>query len=104
MPGPDQIPSPIESYLRQFVRRKRICALSEGMGVILSLALIWSLAACVIDRFFALPSGMRLILLLVVISGLLTGMFVALKLLVMRKINWLHAASQVEFDNPGFGQ
>lgn len=94
----------IEQYLRRFVlRRRRLTAMRAG-ALALLLANVWLLAFAVVDRFYALPSTARAVMLLSLLIIVLQMIRQPLAALLRRRIDWRAAAEQLEDSDPRFNE
>lgn len=103
MTAVSMLPSPIRTYLYEFVLRSRVLAVVRGLAVALAGFAAWMLIFCVIDRFVQLHWAVRL-------TGLLIGVAAAMALLLPRLVtltrpaDLISAAAEVEREDPRYGQ
>ncbi len=102
--APLPLPSSIRTYLRGFVARRRRVSLVRAAGLAAAFILIWTLLACLLDRFTQLPAWMRIGLLVVDITIPVLLLLRPLCIWCFGRIDWIAAANEVERVNPAFGQ
>jgi hypothetical protein len=99
-----ELPRPIQTYVRRFVRRGRRLAVIRALGTGLLLACCWAVLACLADRFLKLPPGVRIVSLAVAASLLLAPLLRPLVRMLSRRLDWVGAARAIESASPAFGQ
>ena len=98
------LPSPIRNYLRGFVARRRRVSLVRAAGAAAAFVLVWTLLACLLDRFAQLPAWMRIGLLAVDVTVPALLLLRPLFTWCFGRMDWIAAANEVERVNPVFGQ
>jgi hypothetical protein len=98
------LPSSIQTYVTNFVARRRRFAVARAMGVAAIGFLAWMLIACTVDRFFQLNRPMRLIVLLCGMAVVALVIVRPLLHLMRRRFDWVAAAQDIEGRGASFSQ
>lgn len=97
------LPSPICSYLREFVARARWLALVRAAAIAIASFTAWMVVWCVADRYLQLHWAVRLGALAVGAAGIIALVYRPVIALI-RPADLIAAAAEVERHNPRFGQ
>ncbi|MDB5355291.1 MAG: hypothetical protein JWN24_1744 [Phycisphaerales bacterium] len=99
----EALPLSVQSYLGEFVARRRKLMVVRAIGRALAVFTIWGLLTCGVDRVLHLPGPVRMGLLSAGMVCTLAAWLLALRALT-RPIDWVEIAGTIERQNPRFGQ
>lgn len=98
------LPSSIQTYVTNFVTRRRRFAVGRAMGMAAAVFLAWMLVACAVDRFAQLDRPIRLIVLVCGTAAALLVMVRPIAHLLRRRFDWIAAAEDIEGCSASFSQ
>ena len=98
------LPVEIQHYVRRFVARRRALELVRAGGMSLAVFLMIFVTSCLLDRWLGLAPGIRLALLLGNALAFVLILVRPLRRVLHSRVDWLHAAGEIERTQPEFGQ
>jgi len=98
------LPASVHSYLRHFVRRRRLFAFLRAIAVAICASGGVLLASCLVDRVLQLPGYSRLALSLGIVALFAVIIAKPAGRLLQQEIDWLDAAADLERCSPAFTQ
>ncbi|HWE92833.1 MAG TPA: hypothetical protein VG269_02560, partial [Tepidisphaeraceae bacterium] len=97
------LPPSVQSYLGEFVSRRRRLTVLRATGRALAVFAIWGLLACGVDRVLHLAGAVRMGLLSA--GALVAALTWLLSLRPLRRpVDWVETAGSIERQNPRFAQ